>query len=905
MNTESLSQKNAAPRRSRGALYVLLSFLLPMVVLTLAILALHVVPFGKHNLSISDGQFYINNLMNLSRLLRGDGDFLYTFAVGPGSNNWGILSWGGLFPAMFLTLFAQLETMPDLFTWICLVNMSLCGLTMYLLLAGLRGHRPEHLIFSTAYALMGFNVVNCYHYLFFIGPQTLPLVVLGLVYIFRGRSPLLYVLSLGVCGFLNFYFAFMLCVVSVVLFLTHLYIKGPALAGKRLRLFGRWAAASGAGGFLGAPMWLPALKAFASSGGRMEQTTLQEYTFWEEAPFLQIFAKLFSGANSHNEMVTGLPNIFCGILAVALVILYFLNRDRPVRRKRAAAVVLLLYLLTFFIPAFTLLMHGGTHTNWFPYRYSFVFSFFLLLLAAEEFTCLDAWQGKTLKRCGAILAAAVLVVFSVRYEFVSGGAVLLDLALLGLMYLGWWFYKTRPDKAPRRTLTLLLALLVCGNLYANVILSMQHVQKDGWELDLDVYSKNVMESGALTDAVKGADSGFFRMEKDESNSGSVGADPQLYGYRGISGSGPTLRMFIHKGLNKLGINWFDMRHWYEKGIPAATDALLGVKYLISDRDLAEEKDYTLVVTLENQKLYRSDIALSPVILANEAVAGVTLENDAFRNLNALWRAMTGGEKDVLIPQEDLLFTLHNEFETRGVTGEELRQSVSASRAKAEEAGSSSTSAEEPAEQDEEEEMSGSYILCTFTAAQSGPVYCFNTLIPESGNGSTAYSMRCVGVFEAGETVEDRIPFGGYGTGDFLREYCSTLVYAYGDGSALAEYAHILNDRSITAQRVKDSRITGSFTAEEGQRILFTVPWDEGWHCYVDGQPVEGEKVMDLFLSFPVPAGTHTYELRFYPAWLNYGLCLCAAALLLLAVLLVLQALRRRKRPEPVPQPEEV
>ena len=84
-----------------------------------------------------------------------------------------------------------------------------------------------------------------------------------------------------------------------------------------------------------------------------------------------------------------------------------------------------------------------------------------------------------------------------------------------------------------------------------------------------------------------------------------------------------------------------------------------------------------------------------------------------------------------------------------------------------------------------------------------------------------------------------------------------------------------------------------------------MPWDEGWHCYVDGQPVEGEKVMDLFLSFPVPAGTHTYELRFYPAWLNYGLCLCAAALLLLAVLLVLHALRRRKRPEPVPQPEEV
>jgi uncharacterized membrane protein YfhO len=890
MNTESLSQKNAAPRRSRGALYVPLSFLLPMVVLTLAILALHVVPFGTHNLSISDGQFYINNLMNLSRLLRGDGDFLYTFAVGTGSNNWGILSWGGLFPAMFLTLFAQLETMPDLFTWICLVNMSLCGLTMYLLLAGLRGHRPEHLIFSTAYALMGFNVVNCYHYLFFIGPQTLPLVVLGLVYIFRGRSPLLYVLSLGVCGFLNFYFAFMLCVVSVVLFLTHLYIKGPALAGKRLRLFGRWAAASGAGGFLGAPMWLPALKAFASGGGRMEQTTLQEYTFWEEAPFLQIFAKLFSGANSHNEMVTGLPNIFCGILAVALVILYFLNASRPLRRKRAAAVVLILYLITFFLPAFTLLMHGGTHTNWFPYRYSFVFSFFLLLLGVEEFTCLDEWEVKTLKRCGAILAVAVLLVFSVRYEFVSGGAVCLDLALLGIMYLGWRFYKTRPDKAPRRTLTLLLAILVCGNLYGNVVISMLHVQKDGWELDLEEYGKNMMVNGALVDGVKRSDTGFYRLEKDESESGTMGADGTLYGYRGIGGAGPTVRMFIHKGLNRLGINWFDMRHWYAAGVPAATDALLGVKYVISDRDLTEEKGYSRRVTLDDKSLYQSDAALSPAILAEESVMDVTLEKDAFRNLNAVWRAMTGGEKDVLVPQEDLLFTLYTDAAEQSVTAAELRQSLSVS------------AAEEP---EEETDPRRSYFLCTFTAALSGPVYCFDTSVPDSDNGSVSPSVRCVGVFAAGDTVEDRIPVNtGYATGEYLRLCCGNLVYAYGDGETLEEYASALQARSITLERERDSLLRGTFTAEEGQRVLLTIPWDEGWSCLVDGRPVPLEKTWDLFLSFQAPAGTHSYELRFVPAWLNWGLYLCAAAVLILAVLLILHAVHRKRETAPVSPPAE-
>jgi len=245
---------DAAPRRGRRTLYLLLSFAVPFLVLLLAVLALHAAPFGRHSLAIADGRVYINSLAFLRRALQGRENLLYTFTAGPGSNEWANLAWGGLFPAMLLTLLAIPETLPGLFTWICLVNMSLCGLTMYLLLADVRGHRLENLIFSTSYALSGFLVVNCFQYLFFIGPQCLPLVVLGLIWLFRGKSPLLYILSLGGCIFLNFYFGFMLCVVSVLLLLAHLYVNAAALAGKRGRLLGTWAASSVIAGLLGAPM---------------------------------------------------------------------------------------------------------------------------------------------------------------------------------------------------------------------------------------------------------------------------------------------------------------------------------------------------------------------------------------------------------------------------------------------------------------------------------------------------------------------------------------------------------------------------------------------------------------------------------------------------------------------------
>ena len=862
------------PREHR-ALYVLLSFFLPALVLTLALIGLRITPFGdKHNLAITDAKYYINGLLSFSRLLRGEENWLYSLGSGLGYNTWSSLAWGSVSFGRFLSLLGTLETMPSVFTWICVVNMSLCGLTMYLLLAYLNGHRLSHLIFSTSYALMGFNAVNCYQPGFFMGPQLLPLVVLGLIMLLRDESALVYILSLGVCCLLNFYFAFHLCVISTLLFLTCLALREEELKGKLRGVFRRWAVSSLLAGMLGAAMWLPALKAY-SGGGRLNQTGLSEYTFSENMPFIQIFSKLFTGANSKNELVLGLPNIFCGILVLALVILFFLDRKTSVRHKRAAAILLGIYLLSFYLPAFTLLMHGGTHTNWFPYRYSYVFSFLLIGLAAEEFERLDEITLADTKRCGAVLLIAVTLIFSTRYEFIKGGAVVLDLLLLCLMWMGFYLYKTKPDKTPKRLLSLFLLLVVCINLYANFLLSVKSVQD--WELDLEEYRENTMVSGALTEALRQVEPGFFRMEKDKSESGTIGADPGLYNYNGVSSSGPTMRDFVHKGLCRLGINWFDMRHWYSEGIPAATDSLLGLKYLLSERDLNEEKNYERLVTMGKTSVFRNEGALSPAILSDAGVQELTLGENVFENLNAIWKAMSGGDKDIFTAQEDVTFSLFNDTSNQSVTSRELRESASAAA---------------NAEEKDEAEPS-SYILYRFTAAQDGPVYVYDTSIPGSPNGLAVPAIKHVGTYRAGDEVEGKFPISGTGNGELLRGYCVNMVFAYADNAQLAAYAELLNGRDISFNVIHENDLSGSFTAEEGQRILFTLPWDEGWTCTIDGEKVPIDKTWELFMSVSVPEGTHTYEMTFFPAWLGVGLALSGAALVGTVVLAAIHTKRKR------------
>ena len=876
---------NACPRRQK-LLLAFLSLLIPAVIALLGCIALHAVPFGdEHSLATVDGQYYLNNLAFLKRLLTGGENFLYSLKNGLGGNEWSLLAWGGFNPLMLPALLAELETLPAWFTWISILNTAACGLTMYLLLAGLRGHKASHLIFSTSYALMGFNVANCFQLLFFIGPQMLPLVILGLVRLCRGKSPLLYVASLATCIFFNFYFGFMLCTASAAFFLAALYCRED-WKGRRGRLFLRWLAASVVAGLLAAPMWLPALKAY-SGGGRLNQTTLLHYTFVEKAPFIQIFSKLFSGANSLNEVVNGLPNIFSGILAVALAILFFMDGRISRRKKVAAGALLGFYLLTFYLPAFSNAMHGFTVTNWFPYRYSFVFSFWLLCLAAEEFEAVDALTFGDMKRCGAILLVSTILVFSTKYEFIAGGAAVLDLALLGLMALGFWLYKVKPQHATRRALVMFLLLVVGGNLYANYVLSVTGMRD--WELNLEKYGENVMTYGALTEGLNRAETGFFRMEKETSDSSSVGADPYLYGYNGVSHSGPAERKFVHKGLCRLGVNWFDMRHWYSEGIPAATDALLGLKYLISENDLAEIKGYEKRLAMNGKGVYQSPYFLSPAILADAGACELEPGEDVFDNLNRIWKAMAGGEDDVFTPQPDVTFSLHSDYVDQSVTGAELRESASvkASKEQAEESG------QDAADEDEPEEPA-TYIEYALVAPADGAVYYFDTSIPDSKSGLSEPAIHCCGVYGAGETVTGKIPLNGVtGSGQILRNYCVNLVFATENRDVLARYAETLNARDCDFTPVKDNRLTGRFTAGAGQRILFTLPWDEGWRCYIDGRPAAIDKTWDLFMSVEAPEGTHTYEMRFVPAWLNAGLILCAAALLgLLAILFAWRAQRK-------------
>ncbi len=879
-HVEDPSARGAA----RPALYLLLSFLIPFILILAALAGLRIAPFGDKTLVISDANgLYINTLAYAGRMFRGLEGIAYSFEKGLGGNMTGHLNGILLTPFSFLFALSDVSNYPAAFSFVSALSMSLCGLTMYLFLADVYGHKRSNLLFSTSYALIGFNVANVFQACFFMAAPVLPVMVLGLRRLLRGRSPLIYILALTYALCTSFYFGFVLCVASVLFFFTGLWLYRDELRGKKLRLFVNYALASLCGGLLACALWLPSL--LSIQGGRLDQTKVGDIlNFGENMPFLEIGAKLFTGAHSTSELVNGLPNIFVGVLPLALAVLFFLSKEIDRRKKAAAGFLLGFYLLSFWFVALNMLMHGGTNTNWFNYRYSYVFSFLLLLLAAELWQKLDGVTGRDMKRCLVGMLLVTAVVFTQKYEFLKGGAILLDFAILLLIWLAWRMHKNRPEVNKRSLFELIALLLVCVNLFLNYRICIKNV--DDWQRSASDYETTVNAVDPLVQGIKTAETDFFRMEINRQRSGTAGNDPMLYGYDGVGHGGSNERNFVRKELNELGIPWYDMRSYYADGVPAATDALLGVKYVIAEEDLTAEKAYEKKISLEDWSIYLNPDALSVAILSGNGIDGVETDaSNVFANLNAVWAALSGRDTPVFTEEDDIAFTAHAFSVPADMTSAEARELVE----KYDRQASASTASAQASAANTETDGSGppqftSYIEYTFTASCDGYVYVYNRGALSDVNGATENTVKALGWHQAGDTITGYLSNGTFDR-VIMEEYCGRFRAAYADADALHELSELVKARPVTIEKESETHLTGAFTAEAGQTLLFTIPWDEGWTLYIDGAETPMHQALGVFLAADAPVGTPSYERKYVPPGLRVGLIVSAAALLLTLVYL--------------------
>ncbi len=415
---------------------------------------------------------------------------------------------------------------------------------------------------------------------------------------------------------------------------------------------------------------------------------------------------------------------------------------------------------------------------------------------------------------------------------------------------------------------------------------------DDWGRSEAEFTDDILKRQPLVYALQNSDSDLYRMEIEDQMTGAIGQDPFLFHYNGV-GHATYSSFSVSKTLSKLGIDWNRQKcNCYDSGVTAATDSLLGLKYIISKRDLEKEKGYVKRVSIEENSIYENVNALDLLIVSNDKIKNVSLESekDIFYVQNNIWKAMTGSERDIFIKENDYNITVHNAVESFALHSEELEKFYAEMSAftDAEESSSDKEKNNEP-EVDENGNRiypDLSYIEISFPAERDGSVYLYDSAAIVEDYGSLNNlddAMRYIGTYKKGENVSARLYFNDLVTKPFLAMTIKGLYIYYSDYEILDDYVNILKERPASIKRVTDTKYSGSATVMDSQLLCFTIPYDKGWKLLVDGEETDTFRSADIFLSAKVTAGEHSFELEYEPPGLIMGRILSVVAAFMMVI----------------------
>ena len=328
-------------RAMRRRAQILLSFFLPMLLLAGVYAARGVEPFGANTLLFGDmGGQYLNFMASYKELF-GRGLF-YTWHKALGGEALSLNAYYLFSPFNLLLLLFPAAKLSLAVVCITLLKTGAAGLTMGLFLRSLGSRGPVALALAAAYALSGYMAGFAQNLMWLDGVILAPLAVWGLRRLLSGGRPWLYLAALFAALLTCYYIGWMLCFYSALYFLLHWLALGRAP--HRLRIAGRFCAASALAGGLAAWVLLPCALAL----GQGKASFAMEWGFAANFEPFALVRQFFAGAYTAGEVTNQLPLIFCGLLPLALALAFFLRKG-PSAGEKLAGAGLLAVLLAFWL----------------------------------------------------------------------------------------------------------------------------------------------------------------------------------------------------------------------------------------------------------------------------------------------------------------------------------------------------------------------------------------------------------------------------------------------------------------------------------------------------------------------------------------------------------------------------
>jgi len=855
--------------------YLALAFALPCLAMLAVMLICQFEPFGQSAILYSDmyHQYFPFFVAFRKALLSGE-SLLWNWSVGLGMDYLGLIAYYLGSPLNLLSVLMPESILLECFSLLLPIRLGLAGLFFAIFLKEIFDRYDISIaVFGAFYALCSWALGYLWNIMWLDTFALLPLVALGTVKLLRDKKFILYTVTLFFAVFCNYYIGFFVCIFVFLLFFIYEFCRWQGFRRffqdlVRIALFS--VLAIGMTAILELPAFA-ALQTTQSSVNKFPEgfkMNIAKENTWKGLldAMRQVAGNMAGGVSP--TFKEGLPNVYSGVVTLFLSFLYLLNKDVKWKDKVCAVVLLVFFMLSFILRQLDYIWHGFHFTNMIPYRFSFLFSFVMLVMAYR------AWIDRERFRIWQVAAAALFA-----SAIIACNNLARDLSLfegsdtkdswMFLLYNGTILIasvatfcyglseKKIPEDADRSVAAWIrnenalrrssIGFIMVAVMAAELVLSLLNFGINFSGTSVTHYPRGTEHAASMIRYMheREEDTLFYRAETTHSQTLNDGA---LNDYNGVTAFTSSANVKVTEFMRMLGYgakNTYN-RYCYEEASPVS-DMFLNLKYMIERSGKSRGSSvFTQIHRYGDVALLQNNFYLPLGFLAEPELADVDFSGDhnGFRFQNVLMKKATGMDEDLW----------------RIVTEEEREViAVDVHVVDTTPAGKTTYS----------DGTKGATITYTYTAMSDG-FMCLELDFPKRNdvalwkNGEALYTesmslkqMMAVGDVVAGDVVEVRATCKNANESGTIDISAAIL-----NVERLAKAYEIFSASTLELTKFGNTRIKGTINCNRDGLLYTSIPQNGNWTVEVDGEEAEVVLTGDVMVGVMLTQGEHQVEFRY-------------------------------------------
>ncbi len=790
-------------------------------------------PFGDKCLVVVDGVHqYLPFFSEYQEKLQHFGSMQYTFDVGLGNNFLSLWSYYLSSPFNLIIILFGKSHLPMLLNIIISTKIILGAMCFayFLMHAGKKPKKnPGIIVFSLFYAFSSYVVGYYWNLMWLDCIDAFPLIILGMERMFTKKDSRLYILALLYSFICNYYISFMICMFLVLWFFTFSYksIKSFIMKGLQFAIASLTTAA------MSAVVLVPAYKGIMTTASATFK--LPEWEFYGKfADTIRSF--LFCSEVMTNQVNDAGTNLYCGIFTVLMASMFFFMKEIRLSKKIKYGALLLFFIVSCNNQLLNYIWHGFHNQYGIPNRFVFLYIFVLLVMSYEVY--LKRQNIRPYMIVFSYLVSMLLVIYcyynaEITYElhtYILSAVLLTIYLILLILYVELVQKKWIP-------------------LYGIIFLAVLEMVSNAWfgfsqvgssEPEYYYGETHIFEElKSRVEAEEGEDT-FYRSDVlaprfvDEAT---------WHNLKSVGIFGSTVRGELVDIMGDLGFYTGANEYLYYGATPV-TNALFGVKYVYTRFEDFNNLDMEPFSSEEYVSVYKNPSAL-PIgyMVKKDILEYETKENGPFTVQNELCGALTG--------IEPVFVTIYDDMKAESYGTNVSVTQVNSNRVQYMDANASARV---------DMLYTVPYDMDLYVNCRGSGVHKIALLIDGVERGYDRYQGQLfrVGKLKAGQLVDIQFELEDDcdSTGDL---YCYPMEFVESQFDA---FYNVLNNNTMEVTGFKDTSIQGKLHVNEDGVFMTSIPYDDGWKIYANGEEVETIPILEGFLGAKLTKGDYTIEMKY-------------------------------------------